>query len=162
MINTFHLPRWEELPTFPLYIDQVVYYIENNLQILSFNNEKIITNSMINNYVKHGIVKPPVKKKYERIHLAYFIVVCILKKSYSLDEISKLIQVQIKDFPTDQSYNYFCDEIEACITSILNKKEVVHTPSLSDNKEIVYLLHSTVLSVTHKIYVQYFLNQQDN
>lgn len=162
MINTFHLPRWEELPTFPLYIDQVVYYIENNLQILSFNNEKIITSSMINNYVKHGIVKPPIKKKYERIHLAYFIVVCILKKSYSLDEISKLIQVQINDFPTDQSYNYFCEEIEACVTSLLNKKEVVHIPSLSDNKEIVYLLHSTVLSVTHKIYVQYFLSQQDS
>lgn len=162
MINTFHLPRWEELPTFPLYIDQVVNYIENNLQILSFNNEKIITSSMINNYVKHGIVKPPIKKKYERIHLAYFIVVCILKKSYSLDEISKLIQVQINDFPTDQSYNYFCEEIEACVTSLLNKKEVVHIPSLSDNKEIVYLLHSTVLSVTHKIYVQYFLSQQDS
>lgn len=159
IINELHLPRWDELPDFPLYIDQVVNYIESKLSILSFNNEKIITNSMINNYVKNGIVKPPIKKKYERIHIAYFIVVCILKKSYSLDEISQLIQIQINDFPTDQSYNYFCDEIEACVTSILNKQEVVHVPSLSQNKEVVYLLQSTVLSVTHKVYIQYYLKE---
>jgi hypothetical protein len=160
-MDNLHLPRWEELPDFPLYIDQIVYYIEDKLQFLTFNNEKIITNSMINNYVKHGIVKPPVKKKYEKIHLAYFIVVCILKNSYSLDEISQLIQIQIKDFPLESSYNYFCDEIEACINSILNQKEVNHIPSLSTNKEIVYLLQATVLSVTQKIYVQYYLSQQD-
>lgn len=77
-IQKIHIPRWEELPNFPLYIDQVVSYIEDNLGIL-FYDEKIITNSMINNYVKHGIVNPPVKKKYNRIHIAYFIVVCILK-----------------------------------------------------------------------------------
>ncbi|MCD7893886.1 MAG: DUF1836 domain-containing protein [Erysipelotrichaceae bacterium] len=156
-IQKIHIPRWEELPNFPLYIDQVVSYIEDNLGIL-FYDEKIITNSMINNYVKHGIVNPPVKKKYNRIHIAYFIVVCILKQSYSLQEISQLIQIQIKDFPTDQSYNYFCEEIEACIRAIINQEPVQHVPSNSSNKEVVYLLHNTVLSVTHKIYVQYYLN----
>jgi hypothetical protein len=161
MIDNFHLPRWEELPDFPLYIDQVVYYIEDKLHFLTFNDEKIITNSMINNYVKHGIVKPPIKKKYEKVHLAYFIVVCILKQSFSLDEISQLIRKQIKGFPLESSYNYFCDEIEECVISILNKKEVNHIPSLSDNQEIVYLLQATVLSVTQKIYVQYYLSQQD-
>ncbi len=160
MTNTntqeFHIPRWEELPSIPLYIDQVVAYIEESLGVIS--SEKIITNSMINNYVKHGIVRPPVKKKYDRLHIAYFIVVCILKQSYSLQEISQLIQIQIKDFPTDQSYNYFCEEIEACIKAILNQEPVQHVPSSSPNKEVVYLLHSTVLSLTHKIYVQYYLN----
>lgn len=156
-IETFYLPRWEEIPDFPLYIDQVVYYIDSQLSILSFNNEKIITNSMINNYVKHGIVKPPVKKKYERIHIAYFIVVCILKSAFSLDEISKLIQIQIQEFNTEQSYNYFCEELEACVMALLNNKEVKHVPSKSKNIEVVHLLHTTVLSVTNKIAVQYYL-----
>ncbi len=155
--NEFHIPRWEELPNFPLYIDQVVSYIVDNLSMI-FYDEKIITNSMINNYVKHGIVTPPVKKKYERIHVAYFIVVCILKKAYSLQEISQLIKIQISVFSTDQSYNYFCEEIEACIKAIINQEPVQHAPSSSTNKEVVYLLHNTVLSVTHKIYVQYYLN----
>ncbi len=159
-VKNLHLPRWDELPDFPLYIDQVVNYIENKLDILSFNDEKIITNSMINNYVKNGIVNPPIKKKYERIHLAYFIVVCILKRSYSLDEISELIKIQIQDFPTDQSYDYFCDEIEACMKATLTKQAVEHVSSLSSNKEVVYLLQSTVLAVTHKIYVQYYISQK--
>lgn len=63
------LPRWDDLPDFPLYIDQVVNYIETNLKSLSFTNEKIITNSMINNYVKHGIVEKPTKKNTIKINL---------------------------------------------------------------------------------------------
>jgi len=30
-VKNLHLPRWDELPDFPLYIDQVVNYIENNM-----------------------------------------------------------------------------------------------------------------------------------
>lgn len=156
-INLIHLPRWEELPDFPLYIDQVVGYIETKLAPLSFNNEKIITNSMINNYVKHSIVSKPIKKKYDREHLAYFIVICILKQSFSLEEVNKLIQIQINEAPLNRSYNYFCDEIEACLDSILNNKEIIHPQSLTTDPQIVYLLQITVLSVTQKICIQYYL-----
>lgn len=59
-----HLPRWNELPEIDLYLDQVVNYLEKYLGILSSNDDdKIITKTMINNYVKQGIRPAPEKKK---------------------------------------------------------------------------------------------------
>ena len=69
-------PRWDDLPDIELYMDQVVSILEKNLSVFS-NGEKLITPSMINNYVKQKIVKPPVKKRYDKMHLAYLFVVCI-------------------------------------------------------------------------------------
>ena len=44
-----HILRWEEIPDFPLYIDQVITLIEKSLSFLSEEKgEKIITSTMIN------------------------------------------------------------------------------------------------------------------
>ena len=76
-----HLPRWNELPEIDLYLDQVVNYLEKYLGILSSNDDdKIITKTMINNYVKQGIMPAPEKKKYGKTHIAYLMVICILKQ----------------------------------------------------------------------------------
>ena len=70
-----HLPRWNELPEIDLYLDQVVNYLEKYLGILSSNDDdKIITKTMINNYVKQGIMPAPEKKKYGKTHIAYLMV----------------------------------------------------------------------------------------
>ena len=84
-----HLPRWNELPEIDLYLDQVVNYLEKYLGILSSNDDdKIITKTMINNYVKQGIMPAPEKKKYGKTHIAYLMVICILKQVYSIGEIN--------------------------------------------------------------------------
>ena len=70
-ILEFHIPRWEELPDIELYMDQVITFIENNLSIYPFiNSEKIITSSMINNYVKLNLIPKPIKKKYNKTHFS--------------------------------------------------------------------------------------------
>ena len=61
--DNVHISRWEEIPDFPLYIDQVVSIIEKSLSFLKNNDDAIITKTMINNYVKHKLVKAPIKKK---------------------------------------------------------------------------------------------------
>ena len=38
----YHFPRWDDLPDFDLYMDQVVFYVDQQLRPLYFNNEKII------------------------------------------------------------------------------------------------------------------------
>ncbi|MBQ9921517.1 MAG: DUF1836 domain-containing protein [Clostridia bacterium] len=59
-ILEFHLPRWDELPEIELYMDQVVYTLEKKLEIFAEDeSQKIITSTMINNYVKQKVVKPP-------------------------------------------------------------------------------------------------------
>ncbi|MFQ7058586.1 MAG: DUF1836 domain-containing protein [Turicibacter sanguinis] len=42
---------------------------------------------MLNNYVKQKVVSPPLNRRYNEKHLAYLIVVCLLKQVYSLTEI---------------------------------------------------------------------------
>ena len=62
--SKFHMPRWNELPDIDLYLDQVVNYLERYLANYSVNKEdKIITKTMINNYVKQGIMPAPEKKE---------------------------------------------------------------------------------------------------
>ena len=63
------LPRWEELPSLNLYMDQVVAYINDTLAFLLADpngqsqkgkkEDRMLTSAMINNYVKqHFIPKP--------------------------------------------------------------------------------------------------------
>ncbi len=125
-INKFHLPRWEELPEIDLYLDQVVTLINSCLSpILSFNIDKkenpIVTKTMINNYVKHHAIKPPVNKKYNKEHLAYLFVIFILKQVYSISDIKKLINLAIETSSPKQAYNRFCEELEKVLPKGLNK-----------------------------------------
>lgn len=112
----FHLPRWSELPNLDLYLDQTVNVVEKYLKNYICNkDETIITKTMINNYVKQGLLMPPKKKKYNRIHIATLIVICILKQIYSINDISELIQLAIKTAKISRSYNEFCEALEKAI-----------------------------------------------
>lgn len=142
--NKIHILRWEELPDFPLYIDQVVGLIEKSLSFLMTDKEdKIVTSTMINNYVKHEIVQAPEKKKYTRDQVAYFTIICLLKKVYSLEDISKLIQIQFEQSNIYEAYNHFCDTFESLM------EDFYHHP-----ENINELFLKTIMSVVYTVYVQ--------
>ena len=46
----------------------------------SKQGERPITASMINNYVKQGLIEPPRKKRYTRQQVASLLLICLLKK----------------------------------------------------------------------------------
>ena len=75
----YRLPRWEELPDLELYMDQVLSLVERYLGDYPGFEERRLTASMVNNYVKMGVMPPPVKKRYSRVHLAYLLMICLLK-----------------------------------------------------------------------------------
>ncbi len=160
-IFKIHIPRWEELPNVDLYMDQVVSLIENHLTDLipcnDKKNDKFITKTMINNYVKHGIVKPPVNKKYNKTHLARLIVICILKQVYSINDINSLITLALETSGIEVSYNKFCMLVENCIDSTFKKKEFIYEDEMTAER---YLLKYVVQSFANKLYVQKtFLNK---
>ena len=93
-IGGFKLPRFHELPDVGLYMDQVVSIIDKYFKVLDRDDDKpIITSSMINNYVKLGIIPPPVRKRYGADHLAYLIMICLLKQVLSMSEITLLLSL---------------------------------------------------------------------
>ncbi len=92
MLEEYRMPGWEEFPELPLYMDQVIYLMDQYLSPLPREGEqKAVTPAMINNYVKLGMMPRPVKKRYTREHLAYLVMVCVLKQTISAAEIKKLL-----------------------------------------------------------------------
>ena len=156
--SKFHMPRWNELPDIDLYLDQVVNYLERYLENYSVNKEdKIITKTMINNYVKQGIMPAPEKKKYNRTHIAYLLVICILKQVYSISDIGKLISLTIKSFEIEKAYNRFCANLEISIKNVFTRKEF---PNVEKMTEEQYLLKNVVQAFADKLYVEMkFLNK---
>lgn len=160
-ILEFHIPRWEELPNIALYTDQVVSLIEETLinlvPLKDDKKDKFITKTMINNYVKHGILKPPVNKKYEKSHIAKLIVICILKHVYSINDINSLIKLALETSGIELSYNKFCILLEKCIECTFNKEEFSYKENWTEER---YLLKYVIQSFANKLYVEKtFLNK---
>lgn len=160
-VNNFHLPRWKELPNVDLYLDQVVCllesYLANYIKNDSEKSDKLVTKTMINNYVKHKVLKAPINKKYNKEHIAYLFVIFILKQIYSMNEIKKLIDLTIQTFPINQAYDRFCSELEKAIRLTFRGKSYIDNTKLSHEQ---YLLRNVVLSVANKLYAQkMFLNK---
>lgn len=114
-LQSFHLPRWEELPDFDLYMDQLITLIKNYLHPLCLDESNLITSSMVNNYVKLNIIPKPTKKRYQRIHLAYLIAITLLKQVLTISEIRDGIDLQANICGLKEAYNMFCEEQENAI-----------------------------------------------
>lgn len=84
------LTLWDNLLEFSIYSDQMLQIIANEISFMQIGDEKLITKSMVNNYVKWRMMPKPVKKKYEKVHIAYVIVITILK--HEVQEKNKIFQ----------------------------------------------------------------------
>ncbi|MBQ0064711.1 MAG: DUF1836 domain-containing protein [Firmicutes bacterium] len=153
-LTTYQLPKWDKLPDFDIYMDQVIYFINNGLAPLYFNDDKIITNSMVNNYVKSSIVKPPVKKHYTQNHLAYLIVVCILKRCYSLTEISNLLKIYQNESKASvgDAYNEFVALFEDYLHEIMKHDKI--TQQIEGVTSYQRLMDNVIKSIVYKIYAE--------
>ena len=106
---TFSYPKWEELPNIDLYLDQVLLYV-NQVCAPSFSQkEKGLTASMVNNYVKHGYISKPEKKKYQRKQIARLIAITTLKSVFSIQEIAQTLNTLHTDTNSEELYNAFVD-----------------------------------------------------
>ena len=150
-VNNFHIPRWNELPNIDLYMDQVLNYIEGSLKDYIRSDEKIITKTMINNYVKQGIISPPVNKKYNRLHIAELFAVCVLKQVYSIPDIKELIKLALEANSAENSYNKFCDYLTESLISTFNGTEYSISSNYTPEQ---YLLKNVVQSFANKLYAQ--------
>lgn len=68
-ITNYHLPEWDAIPDFGLYMDQVIVLLEGYLSFIptgsagkDSKDQQIVTSSTINNYVRLRIMPAPVKR----------------------------------------------------------------------------------------------------
>lgn len=91
-VRDYEPAAWERLPELELYMDQVLTYMNRQLDPFTPDGERLLTPSMINNYVKDGVLARPVRKKYGREHLAMLMIICSLKSALSLPEIALILR----------------------------------------------------------------------
>lgn len=101
------LPKWEDLPSLDLYLDQVLLYINQETAPFLSHNDKPLTAAMINNYVKHGYIPKPTKKKYSRQQIARLIVLSVCKSVFSIADITQMIDIHYKDADSKELYDTF-------------------------------------------------------
>jgi len=102
---------WDQLPDFSLYMDQVLSYMDR--QIIRFDGDDGLTAAMVNNYTKSGLAPRAEGKKYNREHLAYFTVICVLKRVMSTRDMDLLIREELRgDRSVRDGYAAFCESLD--------------------------------------------------
>lgn len=77
-----------EIPNINLYMDQVLSFMNEKLEHNKRSSkDKILTKSMINNYVKNELIPKPENKKYYPQHIISLIYIFYLKQILSLDDV---------------------------------------------------------------------------
>lgn len=106
-LNTnFRMPGWAEIPDLGLYMDQVITFTQRTYQPLYGEDAaKLLTSSMVNNYVKSGLIARPQGKKYGREQLAAILMIVQLKGVLSLDTIRLLLTGDM-----EKCYSGFCEK----------------------------------------------------
>lgn len=112
---------WDRLPDFALYMDQVLSYMER--QVLPYDEDDVLTASMVNNYTKSGLVPRAEGKKYNRTHLAYLTGICTLKHVLSTRDLDLLIREELgsNDHTVETGYKAFCDSLDGALQTVMDQ-----------------------------------------
>lgn len=115
--------RPEDVPGIDLYMDQVTTFMDQQLQSSKrYEEDKILTKTMINNYAKNNLLPPPEKKKYSREHMLLLIFIYYFKNILSISDIQSLFTpLTEKYFHTDHAVQL--DRIYTEVFS-LEKKQI--------------------------------------
>lgn len=142
------LPAWEELPSIPLYMDQVVYLINSFLSDGKSSSEKTLTPAMINNYIKQKIMPPTIKKHYFRQHLACLIIICVLKESVNISDIEHLLSKASSEEEMKQIYEDFLSIYRSTRDDCISYIDQIarNTTSEDDTQLMQFILRLSVSS----------------
>ena len=155
----FHLPRYHELPTVNLYRDQVIGIVEQALAPFSdCIDGDLLTPSMVNNYVKAGLISAPVKKQYGREHIARLIVICIFKQVLSIQAIARLFRIQKLTYLVDVAFDYVATELENAVHTAFSLGDAPIPDSASQVARESLLVRNAVMAFAAKAYLMGYLH----
>ncbi|MDO5718607.1 MAG: DUF1836 domain-containing protein [Tissierellia bacterium] len=140
IILDFNLPKWEDLPDFEIYINQVITIVDNIFSMIPDDGEVRLTKSMINNYVKWGFIPKPIKRKYAREHVAKLIVITLLKQILTINQIKKGIDLQVASYGVSGAYEVFRENFQIAIKQVYSNwagKDSIKTEIPLSPKELI-------------------------
>ena len=108
------------LPDLDLYVDQITTFLTRHLaKTIRFEDDKIMTKTMINNYTKNHLLPPPDKKKYSRDHILLMIFIYYFKNFLPISDIQTILRpLTDKYFHKDTDLN-----LESIYTTLFSKED---------------------------------------
>ena len=108
------------LPDLDLYVDQITTFLTRHLaKTIRFEDDKILTKTMINNYTKNHLLPPPDKKKYSRDHILLMVFIYYFKNFLPISDIKTILgPLTDKYFHKDADLN-----LEAIYTTLFSKED---------------------------------------
>ncbi len=164
-LEKFDLPDWESLPQLDLYMDQVILLLNRYLSPI-VGEEKYVTASIINNYVRMKVMPPPVKKRYARMHLAYLIIICTLKQSLSISCIQRMLPSGHSEEDARVLYTDFVRQYRAAVSFLrgldFSGGELVpgSVKALGVGGESSLITTSAILSTLSKALTEFLLQEE--
>ena len=118
-----------DIPSLDLYMDQIMTLFEEHLQDNKrYNEDKLLTKTMINNYTKAGIIKPVKGKKYTKEQIIGMLLIYNLKNTITIQEIKHILApIYDNDDSLENIYEQFIkikkvqnEELKPLILKIIN------------------------------------------
>lgn len=156
-LEEFKLPRWDDLPSMDLYLEQILELLDEWLgDYLSVKGKRVLTKTMINNYVKLQYLRAPVNKKYDRLTVACLFVIAVLKPIYTIEEISRFISLALQFESADKVFDRFCDMTEQAVSNAFNRTSMSKTKKEGDPRDLFWNICNSFACQLYvkKIYLQ--------
>lgn len=145
-VHSFHL---EDIPNIDLYMDQVTTYLNNKFDSSKrYEDDKLLTKTMINNYAKSRLLPAPEKKKYTKDHMIVLALIFFFKNVISINDVTILLKPLLdkhfhnEEEPLEDIVNMFLTHVKNSDMSepILKEfKDSIEIFSASDAEDKEYL-----------------------
>lgn len=163
----------EDIPNIDLYMDQITTFMDEQLETTKrYEDDKILTKTMINNYTKNNLLPPPVKKKYSKEHVLVMIFIYYFKNILSIKDIETLLAPitekyfqNTRDFNITSIYKEVC-ELEKSRIDALQKDvakayhqamESFHDAEITETERDYLKQFSFIASLSFDVYVKKLL-----
>ena len=136
-----------DVPNIDLYMDQVTTFMDEHLSdVKRYEDDKILTKTMINNYTKNDLLPPPVKKKYSKEHIYVLTFIYYLKNILSISDIQKLLnplkdkffnkeELQDLEYIYSETYNMEKAQIASLSKDVVERTQVAKEAFLDVENE---------------------------
>ena len=84
--------KTEDIPNIGLYMDQVTTFMDEQVEACKrYDDDKILTKTLIINYAKNNLLPAPEKKKYSKEHVLTLLFIYYFKNLLSISDIQALL-----------------------------------------------------------------------
>lgn len=131
-----------DIPNIELYMDQVTTFMDAHLASTKrYEEDKILTKTMINNYAKNNLLPPPTKKKYSREHILILTFIYYFKNILAIKDIETLLKPLTEQyFQTEDTFDLTSIYEEICS---MEKSQI---PAMSEEMKQTFTRTESVFS----------------